>query len=68
VRYLNSAAWAAKRTEILDRADGTCEECGDEVEPGVAEVHHRTYARVFRERPEDLIALCPRCHRRAHRP
>ena len=68
VRYLTSKAWAAKRAEILDRADGVCEECGDEQGPGEAEVHHLTYARVFRELPEDLIALCPGCHRRAHSP
>ncbi|HVG99101.1 MAG TPA: AAA family ATPase [Chloroflexota bacterium] len=66
VRYLNSNAWATKRAEILDRADGACEACGDELESGAAEVHHLTYARVFRELPEDLIALCPGCHRRAH--
>jgi hypothetical protein len=42
VRYLNSKAWAAKRAEILDRADGACEGCGDAVEPGEAEVHHLT--------------------------
>jgi hypothetical protein len=66
VRYLNSAVWAAKRAEVLDRADGLCEECGDELGPGEAEVHHLTYARVFREPPEDLLALCPGCHRRKH--
>jgi hypothetical protein len=68
VRYLNSVAWAAKRAEVLDRADGNCEDCGDELEPGEAEVHHLTYERVGRELPEDLVALCPGCHRRAHVP
>ena len=34
VRYLNSAAWAAKRAEILARADGVCEECGNEPRAG----------------------------------
>ena len=46
VRYLNSQAWAAKRAEILDRADGRCEECGAELRAGEAEVHHLTYERV----------------------
>ena len=66
VRYLNSQAWAAKRAEILARADGLCEECGATLEPGEAEVHHLSYERVGRELPEDLVALCPGCHRRAH--
>ena len=34
--------------------------------PGEAEVHHLSYERVGRELPEDLVALCPGCHRRAH--
>jgi HNH endonuclease len=66
VCYLNSKAWGAKRSAILDRAARDCEACGDALEAGEAEVHHLTYARVFRELPEDLIALCPGCHRRAH--
>ena len=66
VRYLNSKAWATKRAEVLDRADGMCEECGDELEPGEAEVHHLTYERRYAELAEDLVALCPGCHRRAH--
>ena len=32
-RYLNSQAWAAKRAEILARADGLCEECGAPLQP-----------------------------------
>ena len=65
-RYLNSQAWAARRAEILARADGECEECGATLLPGEAEVHHLSYERVGRELPEDLVALCPGCHRRAH--
>jgi hypothetical protein len=30
VRYLSSKAWAARRAEVLDRADGRCEACGAE--------------------------------------
>jgi hypothetical protein len=65
-RYLNSQAWAARRAEIHARADGECEECGASLGPGEAEVHHLSYERVGRELPEDLVALCPGCHRRAH--
>ncbi len=65
-RYLNSQAWAARRAEILARADGQCEECGASLGPGEAEVHHLSYERVGRESAEDLVALCPGCHRRAH--
>jgi 5-methylcytosine-specific restriction endonuclease McrA len=67
VRYLGSAAWSQKRADILARADGTCEACGAGVPEGEAEVHHRTYQRVGEELSEDLVALCPGRHRRAHR-
>jgi len=40
--------------------------CGDELEAGEAEVHHLTYDRLYAELPDDLIGLCPGCHRRAH--
>jgi hypothetical protein len=66
VRYLGSATWARKRAEILTRAAGRCEACGAGVPDGEAEVHHRTYERAGRELPDDLAALCPGCHRRAH--
>jgi hypothetical protein len=31
------------------------------------EVHHRTYARLGFEQPDDLIALCHDCHQDHHR-
>ena len=30
------------------------------------EVHHRNYERLGRERPEDLVVLCRRCHKLEH--
>lgn len=66
VRYLHSAAWAAKRAAVLARADGRCEDCGAVVPAGETEVHHLTYARMGDELPEDLLALCPADHRRRH--
>jgi hypothetical protein len=30
------------------------------------EVHHRTYERLGRERPEDLLVLCEKCHAVEH--
>jgi hypothetical protein len=65
-RYLGGAAWAQKRAEILDRADGEREGCAVEAATGETEVHHLTYERVGAEMPGDPIARCPGCHRRAH--
>jgi 5-methylcytosine-specific restriction endonuclease McrA len=61
--YLATPQWRAKALEAKQRAGWLCALCpsGEELE-----THHRTYARVGRERPEDLIVLCGRCHRRHH--
>lgn len=61
--YLNGGHWKRKRLEILERAGWRCEQCGAY---GPLEVHHLTYERLFEERNEDLIALCPNCHERMH--
>lgn len=60
--YLRSAAWRDRRTAAFRRANGNCQRCG---EPAT-EVHHRTYVRLFAEWPDDLEALCSRCHAEEH--
>lgn len=64
--YLQSSVWKEKRRQILKRANGVCEKCGARLlNP---EVHHITYERVGgNEKPEDLMALCFSCHRKADR-
>jgi hypothetical protein len=61
--YLQSDAWRAKRARVLQLAGGVCQDCG---RARATDAHHLTYARLGAERPEDLRALCPRCHARAH--
>lgn len=62
--YLRSDAWTLKRTSVLVRAGGWCEQCGAR---RPLEVHHLTYLRLTREDPEkDLMALCRDCHQREH--
>jgi 5-methylcytosine-specific restriction endonuclease McrA len=62
VRYLWSAAWQRKRQETLERAGYKCERCGKAYKK--LAVHHKTYANVRNERPEDLEVLCFACHAR----
>ena len=69
------ANWQAQRKKALERDDYRCRTCGSEAEP--LHVHH---VRPFREygyvpgrnrnylqanRLENLVTLCPSCHRRA---
>jgi 5-methylcytosine-specific restriction protein A len=67
------------RAELLKRfalrsADGVCQGCGEEV--GFVDVHgdpfleiHHLHRRIDGgpNSPENVIALCPDCHRRRHR-
>ncbi len=60
--YYHSEAWEIKRAFVLHRAKGRCDKCGSK---GPLQVHHITYDRLYDESPEDLEALCSRCHKRA---
>jgi 5-methylcytosine-specific restriction endonuclease McrA len=62
-QYLQSPEWAAKRKAALARAHYECEMC---CTPTNLHVHHITYRNLYREKPNDLVALCPACHTRIH--
>jgi 5-methylcytosine-specific restriction endonuclease McrA len=62
-RYLMSKRWAAKRQKVMARCRWICERCHH---AGATEVHHKTYARVYRERLTDLLGLCRPCHQFVH--
>ena len=55
---LRRPSWRKLRTEILIRDNWTCRMCGE----AATEVHHLTYARLGREKPEDLVASCFDCN------
>lgn len=59
--YLRSPHWAERRRLAGDAADWTCA-CGRPA----TQIHHRTYARLGRERLRDLRAVCSDCHRKIH--
>lgn len=63
--YLKSPQWRVLREQVLARDKYQCFECGAR---GALEVHHTTYARIFREELDDLITLCPACHDDEHKP
>jgi len=60
--YINSAEWRLKARAAKEQA-GECALCTSTTS---LEVHHRTYVRLGREHPNDLIVLCHRCHARHH--
>lgn len=71
-QYLKSEKWQNIKKQVYDRARknvgtdnrfGVCEACGYQPYKPCLQVHHRTYERIMNERLEDLILLCPRCHK-----
>ena len=57
---INSPEWGKLRSELIDRRGARCERCQDR--PLHLEVHHVNYDRIGREREDDLMVLCNRCH------
>lgn len=58
--YLKSRHWKTVRKGALSRAGHRCQVCNVDELP--LEVHHRTYARLGQELPDDLFVLCEICH------
>lgn len=59
--------WAEQRTVIFLRARGWCERCGADLNATGMEAHHRQLrSQGGGHGLENLLALCPDCHRRCH--
>ena len=75
-QYLKSTQWQLKRQQVFNRAlknansknkYGVCEKCGYEPYKECLQVHHLNYDNVYNEHLEDLILLCPYCHKDVHK-
>jgi hypothetical protein len=62
-QYLASAKWREKRDAVMFRTRGVCEGCRN---AKADIVHHLTYDNVGDELLYELVALCNRCHDKAH--
>lgn len=59
--YLESYAWKAlKKTKLEEQSD--CECCW----APATSVHHLSYDRLWREKSEDIVSICERCHDECH--
>jgi 5-methylcytosine-specific restriction endonuclease McrA len=63
--YLQSQYWQEVKRMVRMRDRFTCRDCGKRK---AVEVHHLTYAHRGREKEHlnDLICLCPQCHKARH--
>src|SRR3990167_10307847 len=72
-KYIHSPEWIERAKKAKARALWRCQLCnapqGDVTPDGAVmlNAHHRTYIRLGYERPEDIIVLCQKCHRKFHK-
>lgn len=73
-QFLRSAEWQEIRQNVFNRAlknansnnqHGVCEKCGYEPYKPCLQVHHKSYGKNM-NRLDNLILLCPKCHKQAH--
>jgi hypothetical protein len=64
---LRSRRWKRLRRRVYRRSGGRCERCCRRHFLGGLQLHHRTYARLGRERMTDVELLCDECHKSEHR-
>ncbi|MDB5250666.1 MAG: hypothetical protein JWQ40_5060 [Segetibacter sp.] len=62
-KYLESAAWLSKRSEILKRDNYTCRYCAS---TKATQVHHLSYNNLGNEPDFELISVCKQCHQEIH--
>jgi hypothetical protein len=58
--YMQSPKWLRMKRLLVEVRGNKCERCWDCGES--LDMHHMTYARVFKEVPSDLALLCRACH------
>ena len=61
--------WQERRQAVLERDQSSCQVCGQKFSSSQLHVHHLQPLRTFRSlqeanQLENLLAVCPRCHRR----
>jgi hypothetical protein len=64
LKYITSPVWKARAFDAIEKAGKKCQMCNS---PKYLQVHHRTYERLGKERPSDLITLCSKCHSKFHK-
>jgi 5-methylcytosine-specific restriction endonuclease McrA len=62
--YLQTAHWRSVKQRFWRGRKRECEVCGGTHK---VQIHHRSYARKWREELADLVALCESCHAETHK-
>ena len=62
--YLKTYDWNEARKNALNKSKYKCQLCGKKNIK--LNVHHNTYENLGKEKEEDLIVLCDKCHEKFH--
>lgn len=65
-KYRRSRHWHRVRARRLEVDGHRCVVCKGRSGDPRLEVHHVSYERLWRERLEDVVTLCVRCHAAEH--
>jgi phage terminase large subunit GpA-like protein len=61
--YIHSDLWRIRCSEYKLKINNRCEHCGNMT---FLQLHHIRYTNLGKEKDEDLIALCEKCHKKIH--
>jgi hypothetical protein len=64
-KYLNTEHWRNLRLKIAEQRNYKCEKCKKIVRKSY-HIHHLTYDNIGKEKDEDLMFLCEKCHNEIH--
>jgi 5-methylcytosine-specific restriction endonuclease McrA len=65
--YISSDTWRAKREKYFNsNMPQVCFACNAPKNKGF-HIHHKTYKRFGNEKINDLVLLCPKCHKECHK-
>lgn len=63
-KYLLSKKWKSFRQKAFEFYGDNCGKCGSKYH---LQVHHKTYRNIYKETLSDVIVLCDKCHKHAHK-
>jgi 5-methylcytosine-specific restriction endonuclease McrA len=63
-KYREQPEWQVRRVQALVRAGNQCQACSSR--DTTLDVHHNSYQNYGDEKPQDLVVLCRKCHRKFH--
>lgn len=61
--YLKSESWYKFREKIYKERGQKCERCGSTEN---LQIHHLNYDNLYNEKPEDVMILCSKCHKKEY--